>query len=161
MQRVHRARVAAGGREAAIGPGLVVLAGLCRGDHEGLVAPAARRLWGLRVFPDGAGRMARSLADTGGELLVIPNFTLCADTRRGRRPDFSAALPPPAAEGLFDALVGALAGAGHGRVAAGWFGAHMALELVNDGPVTLVLQLGDPAGEGEGGGRAGAGGSTA
>lgn len=141
VQRVRRAAVHEGTRRAAIGPGLVALVGFCRDDGEPVLRRAAEKLAAVRVFPDTDGRLSRSLRDTGGGLLLVPNFTLCGDTRRGNRPDFSAALAPGPAAALFDGLLAALRETGLAEVAAGWFGADMVLELVNDGPVTLVLDL--------------------
>jgi D-tyrosyl-tRNA(Tyr) deacylase len=98
-----------------------------------------QRLLGYRVFSDDAGRMNRSLADTGGELLLVSQFTLAADTDAGMRPSFSTAAPPVEAERIFNQLVEACRGQ-HGRVETGRFGAHMVVSLVNDGPVTFLLQ---------------------
>jgi len=125
----------------AIGPGLCVLVGVEQGDGEAQAARLLERLLAYRVFPDEAGRMDRSLSDTGGGLLLVPQFTLAADTRKGARPSFTPAAAPAEGERLFDHLLD-LARTAHGaeRVAAGRFGAHMAVALVNDGPVTFWLQ---------------------
>lgn len=138
IQRVQRGAVRVRGVEvAAIGTGLVVLVGIERGDGGGHVERAARRLATLRVFDDEAGKMNRGLDEIGGEILVVSQFTLAGAIRRGRRPDFFAAAPPEVAEPLIDELCVRLRR--HGiRVATGVFRAHMEVELVNDGPVTLI-----------------------
>jgi D-tyrosyl-tRNA(Tyr) deacylase len=140
-QRVSGARVVVEGRVAGeIGPGLVVLVGVAEGDGE----PQAERLAGkvarLRVFEDAAGRFDRSLLDTGGAALVVSQFTLIADTGQGNRPSFAAAARPETAEPLYERLCEALRALGV-PVATGVFGARMALELVNDGPVTIVVDV--------------------
>lgn len=140
IQRVSRATVTVDGqRVAAIGPGLLVLAGLERGDGETEITAAARRLATLRVFEDGEGRMNRGLDEVGGEILAVSQFTLAGSIRKGRRPSFDGAMPGEAAEPLFDAFVARLRDQGV-RVATGVFGAMMQVELVNDGPVTLLWQ---------------------
>lgn len=142
MQRVTEAWVeVAGERIAAIGPGLMVLIGVERGDGEKQMERLLERLLNYRVFADADGKMNLSLRDTGGELLLVPQFTLPADTRKGNRPGFSTAAPPELGKALFGALV-ARAADTHRRVAAGEFGAHMRVGLVNDGPVTFWLQVG-------------------
>ena len=122
----------------------VVVEGATVGDIEGgllaLVARLAERLLGYRVFADDAGRMNRSLADTGGGLLLVSQFTLAADTRSGMRPSFTTAAPPAEAERLFNRLVEACRQRHPGRVETGRFGAHMTVSLVNDGPVTFLLR---------------------
>jgi len=140
IQRVTEARVLVdGGIVGEIGPGLCVLIGVTHGDDE----PAARRLaekvWNLRVFADRDAPMQRSLADTTRAALVVSQFTLYGDTRRGRRPSWSAAAPPAVAEPLVESFTAALRSLG-ADVATGRFGADMAVELVNDGPVTLLLE---------------------
>ena len=140
LQRVSEARVSVAGRICGeIGPGLLALIGIRPADD----APAGRRLLerllDFRVFPDQAGRMNRSLRDCGGALLLVPQFTLAADTRSGTRPGFSTAAPPEQARTLFAALV-QQAQALHTPVASGEFGAHMQVQLVNDGPVTFWLE---------------------
>jgi D-tyrosyl-tRNA(Tyr) deacylase len=141
IQRVSRARVSVGGEEvAAIGRGLLVLVGVERGDGSDQVAVAARKLAGLRVFEDEVGKMNLATAEVGGAYLVVSQFTLAGSLDRGRRPSFDGAAPPAEAEPLVDALVGALRGKGL-RVETGRFRATMAVELVNDGPVTFVLEL--------------------
>ena len=139
LQRVARAHVEVDGRViGAIGPGLLVLVGVQRGDTTADGERLLERLLGYRVFDDGEGRMNRSLLDIGGGLLLVPQFTLAADTRRGSRPGFSPAADPAVARDLFTVLL-ATARAAHPGVAAGEFGAHMLVSLVNDGPVTFWL----------------------
>lgn len=140
LQRVREASVSVGGAPvAAIGPGLLVLVGVRPGDDAVAGGQLLERLLAYRVFPDAAGRMNRSLRDTGGGLLLVPQFTLAADTRGGTRPGFSTAAPPELARGLFEDLV-ARARAAHAPVGAGVFGADMQVALVNDGPVTFWLE---------------------
>ena len=126
----------------AIGRGLVVLLGVGRGDAAEDADWLARKTAELRIFPDAAGRFNLSLLDAGGEALVVSQFTLLASTRRGRRPDFTGAAPPEEAEPLVERYVSALAQMGV-RVAAGRFGAHMMVEIRNDGPVTILLDTAD------------------
>jgi D-tyrosyl-tRNA(Tyr) deacylase len=137
VQRVARARVTPGG---AVGPGLCLLVGVSVGDDEALAVAAAGKVARLRIFPDEAGRFDRSLLDTGGAALVVSQFTLLADTRKGNRPSFSEAARPEAAAPLVERFAEALRELGV-PVETGVFGAHMAVELVNDGPVTIVLDL--------------------
>jgi D-aminoacyl-tRNA deacylase len=140
IQRVTRASVTIdGGLIGAIGPGIVALIGVERADTEKNAARLAQRLAGYRIFEDEAGRMNRSVADVGGGLLLVPQFTLAADTRKGARPSFSSAALPERATALFDHLVARL-GEIHEPVATGRFGADMLVELVNRGPVTFWLQ---------------------
>lgn len=140
VQRVAEAEVAVNGEViAAIGRGLLVLVGLGRGDGEAQASWMAAKVAGLRVFADAAGRMNAALGDVGGAVLAVPQFTLLGDCRRGKRPSFDAALPPGEARPLFDRFVALLA-AQVGAVATGRFGAMMQVRLVNDGPVTLVLE---------------------
>ena len=140
LQRVGRASVTVAGRDiAAIGPGLLVLVGVQREDAEVQAARLLERLLGYRVFADAEGRMNRSLKDTGGGLLLVPQFTLAADTQKGTRPGFSTAAEPARAKALFEHLL-TLAKAAHPVVAAGEFGADMQVSLVNDGPVTFLLR---------------------
>jgi D-tyrosyl-tRNA(Tyr) deacylase len=140
LQRVSEASVHVAGREVAgIGPGLLVLVGVRRGDDERDAARLAERLLGYRVFPDAEGRMNRSLADTGGGLLLVPQFTVAANTRKGTRASFTGAAPPEEGRRLFDELV-RHARALHGEVAIGEFGADMRVSLVNEGPVTFWLE---------------------
>ena len=139
VQRAANASVAVDGEVvAAIGPGLVVLLGVASGDSDA----AAQRLGGkvarLRIFEDAQGRFDRSLLDVGGEALVVSQFTLIADTRKGNRPSFTAAAPPEQAEPLYAQFCDALA-AYDVPVKRGTFGARMLVSLANDGPVTIVL----------------------
>jgi len=144
LQRVTEARVTVAGEAiAAIGPGLLVLVGVERHDGEAQADRLLERVLTYRVFPDEEGRMNRSLADTGSGLLLVPQFTLAADTRKGTRPGFSSAAAPEDGERLFGYLV-ARAAAGHGEVASGRFGADMQVGLTNDGPVTFWLQVRPP-----------------
>lgn len=139
VQRVTRASVQAGGEELGrIDAGAVVLAGMGRADTRDVVDRMADKLVGLRYFEDAEGRTNVDIAEAGGELLVVSQFTLHADVRHGRRPGFTSAAPPQQAGPMVDRFVERLRG--HGvTVATGRFGAEMALELVNDGPFTLVL----------------------
>lgn len=140
VQRVSSASVLVGDAVVGdIGPGLCVLVGVAHGDTPASADQMAERLWALRVFEDDDGKMNRSASDLGLELLVVSQFTLCADTSRGRRPSFGPAAPPGEADALIDRLVarGRALGA---RVATGRFGAHMSVSLVNDGPATFVLE---------------------
>jgi D-tyrosyl-tRNA(Tyr) deacylase len=139
VQRVSEARVAVGEEVVgAIGRGLCVLVGVGRDDSETDADWLSRKVVELRVFEDAAGRFAHSLAEVGGELLVVSEFTLYGDCRAGRRPSFSGAAEPGRAEVLYEHFV-ARARARDVTVATGRFRAHMALSLVNDGPVTLIL----------------------
>jgi D-tyrosyl-tRNA(Tyr) deacylase len=141
IQRVTQARVEIDGDDVgAIGPGLLALVGIEAADDETRIARMAQRLLGYRVFGDAQGRMNLSLADTGGGLLLVSQFTLAADTGSGLRPGFSTAAPPAKAEPLFDALVAACRERHDGGVETGRFGAHMVVSLVNDGPVTFLLR---------------------
>jgi len=123
----------------AIGPGLVVLAGFCGGDAAAEVEWMANRVLGLRVFPDEGGNLNRALEDIGGGLVVVPNFTLYGDCRKGRRPSFTDAARPETASPLYDRFVEHLRASGR-PVVSGRFGAHMHVGLVNDGPVTLIIE---------------------
>jgi D-tyrosyl-tRNA(Tyr) deacylase len=135
----HAAVTVNGTRVGEIGPGLVVLLGVTQTDGPDDVAWLARRVAGLRVFADADGRMNLDLASSGGAALVVPQFTLYGDARRGQRPDFTAAARPEHAEPLCVAFCDALARTGL-RVERGVFRAHMVVELVNDGPVTLMVE---------------------
>lgn len=140
LQRVTEAHVSVADEiVAAIGPGLAVLVGVTAADRAANAERLAERLLGYRVFADESGRMNRSLADAGGGLLLVPQFTLAADTRKGRRASFAGAADPETAANLFDRLLAA-ARARHAPVAAGRFGADMRVALVNDGPVTFWLE---------------------
>ncbi len=139
VQRVTRATVSADGEQLGeIGRGAVVLAGIGRDDNAAVVDRMADKLIGLRYFEDEEGRTNRSLADAGGSLLVVSQFTLYADVRRGRRPGFTGAALPDQAVPLLERFVERLRVSGV-EVSTGRFGASMAVELVNDGPFTLVL----------------------
>jgi D-tyrosyl-tRNA(Tyr) deacylase len=147
VQRVERACVEADGRVAGrIGPGLLVLLGATHDDGERQASWLAGKLAGLRVFPDAEGRMNRDVREAGGAALVVPQFTLYGDARRGRRPEFTAAARPEVAAPLFERFCAALSAEGV-RVERGVFRAHMRVELVNDGPVTLMVDT-PPAGAG-------------
>lgn len=140
IQRVSEARVRVDGRTVGeIGPGVLALIGVERDDAEPQAARLLERLLGYRIFADEAGRMNRSLADTGGGLLLVPQFTLAADTRKGTRAGFSTAAEPERARALFGVLL-QQARAAHARVACGEFGAEMQVSLTNEGPVTFWLQ---------------------
>jgi D-tyrosyl-tRNA(Tyr) deacylase len=139
IQRVTEATVSADGETVgSIGRGLLVLLGIAKGDSAHDADKLARKSADLRLFPNADGRFDSSLLDIGGEALVVSQFTLLADMRRGRRPDFTGAAPPEEAEALVDRYVSALAQMGV-RVATGRFGAHMLVEIHNDGPVTILL----------------------
>ena len=129
-----------GATVGAIGRGLCVLVGVTHDDDEAGARRLAAKLWNLRIFDDDAGVMNRSLAEAGGRALVVSQFTLYGDTSRGRRPSWIAAARPEQAEPLVDAVVGALRGLG-AQVETGRFGAEMLVALVNDGPVTLVVEV--------------------
>ncbi len=140
VQRVTRAAVRVAGRPvAAIGPGLLVLVGVEEADGAADVGWLAGKIARIRIFDDGAGRMDRSLAEVSGEVLVVSQFTLHASTRKGNRPSFIRAARPEAAAPLCVALVEAIARESGRPARAGEFGAHMEVELVNDGPVTIWI----------------------
>lgn len=141
IQRVSSARVSVEGRSLGeIGAGLLALIGVERGDGPGQLARLLERVLDYRVFADEAGRMNRSLRDTSGGLLLVPQFTLVADTTSGNSPGFSTAAAPAVAASLFGQFVDA-ARAAHPLVASGEFGAYMQVSLTNDGPVTFWLQV--------------------
>lgn len=141
IQRVSEARVEVDGEVVgAIGAGLLALVAVEPGDGEAQAQRLCERLLGYRVFDDDEGRMNRSLADVGGGLLLVSQFTLAADTRSGMRPGFSTAAPPEEAERVFNQLLQACRQQHPGRVETGRFGAHMVISLVNDGPVTFLLR---------------------
>jgi D-tyrosyl-tRNA(Tyr) deacylase len=137
VQRVARAAVTPGG---AIGPGLCVLLGVAAGDDEAAATRLAEKVARLRIFENEEGRFDRSLLDVGGAALLVSQFTLIADTARGTRPSFSGAARPELAEPLYERFAQALRDLGV-EVATGVFGARMQVELANDGPVTVVLDL--------------------
>ena len=139
MQRVSEAAVEVGGeRVAAIGPGMLVLLGVGRGDGPEQADRLARKLLALRIFDDAEGRMNLSVEDAGGEVLCVSQFTLYGDARKGNRPSFVDAAPPEEAEPLYERVREALGARG------GSFGARMAVSLVNDGPVTVMLETEAP-----------------
>jgi D-aminoacyl-tRNA deacylase len=139
-QRVSEARVSVRGEIVSeIGPGLVVLLGVQRGDGEADVERLTGKVARLRIYEDDVGKFDRSLLDVGGAALVVSQFTLIADTGKGNRPSFAAAAPPEEAEPLYDRFCEGLAAAGV-PVERGIFGARMAVSLVNDGPVTIILE---------------------
>lgn len=150
LQRVSEANVTVDGQEIArIPAGLVVLLAVERSDSELEVNRMLDRLTRYRVFPDPQGRMNLSLADTGGRLLLVPQFTLAADTRKGLRPGFTGAADPGSGRALFALAVRrARHLLGAERVATGEFGAHMQVSLTNDGPVTFWLQVSAPSAPG-------------
>ncbi len=143
LQRVSRASVQVDGETVgAIGAGLVAFVGVAGGDGEMAALRLAEKAAALRIFSDAAGHFNLSLLDTGGEALVISQFTLHADSRRGRRPSFVAAARPEVAEPLVELFATTLEGLGV-RVGRGRFGAHMDVEVFNDGPVTIILDSDD------------------
>ena len=160
LQRVTRASVRVDDREiGAIGLGLLVLLGVGHGDDEATADALARRVCELRIFEDDAGRTNRSLLEVGGAVLLVSQFTLYADTRRGRRPGFTDAAPPERARELWLRVADGIRAQGV-AVALGEFGASMAVELVNDGPFTIWLDTADtakPVADATGSGVAGAG----
>jgi D-aminoacyl-tRNA deacylase len=140
VQRVSRAEVTVGGETCGrIGTGMLVLLGVASGDTEADAKKMAQKIAGLRIFEDGEKKMNLSLAEVGGAMLVVSQFTLLGDCRKGRRPDFTAAAPPDLAEQLYRVFTVAVAAQGI-EVATGRFRAHMQVELVNDGPVTLWIE---------------------
>jgi D-tyrosyl-tRNA(Tyr) deacylase len=139
VQRVTFARVRVDGRMVGeIGRGMLVFAGVEKGDGPNDIAYIAGKVNDLRIFEDAAGKMNVSLAESGGEVLAVSQFTLCGDCRRGRRPSFDAAESPEAAQPLYEGLVAALEKL-NVKVETGEFQAHMDVELTNDGPVTILL----------------------
>ncbi len=139
LQRVSKAAVRVEGEEiGSIGPGLLIFLGVAEGDARGEADWLAEKLAGLRIFSDAAGKMNLSVREAGGAVLVVSQFTLYGDCRRGRRPGFDRAAAPAEADGLYEYFKAKLASLGL-AVASGRFGAHMEVELINDGPVTFVI----------------------
>lgn len=139
LQRVLEAKVEVGNETVArIGPGILALVSFGPGDGRRELEWMAEKIVGLRIFEDADGKMNLALEEVGGDLLVVPNFTLHGDCRRGRRPSFSAAAPPETAQALFEEFLVALKAKGL-NPQAGVFGAHMRVTLTNDGPVTFVI----------------------
>lgn len=140
LQRVSSARVTVGGHTLAqIGPGLVILLGVGQGDEESQGAALAEKIATLRIFEDAQGQMNLSVLDVGGEALVVSQFTLYADARKGRRPSFTDAASPEQARPLVEAFIRSLSQQGV-LTRSGEFGAHMLVEIHNDGPVTILLE---------------------
>jgi len=140
VQRVLRARVEVDGETVGqIRDGLLVFLGVAAGDTESAGRSLAEKLKMLRIFSDDRGKMNRSLADTGGSVLLVSQFTLLGNTKNGRRPSFEEAAPPEEAKRLYEFVIGELRARGV-RVETGVFAAHMAVDSVNDGPVTFVLE---------------------
>jgi D-aminoacyl-tRNA deacylase len=141
LQRVKNGSVTVSGEEiSGIGPGLLLLVGIARGDGEAETDWLAEKVAGLRVFADDDGKMNLDVREAEGEILAVSQFTLLADTRKGKRPSFVEAAPPEEAEMLFDYFCEKLREAGVASVETGSFGAMMDVALVNDGPVTIVLE---------------------
>ena len=144
LQRVSRGEVRVDGQAvAAIGRGVVLFVGFTHDDSEDLFARAVDKIVDLRIFEDEGGKMNRSLRDISGEVIAVPQFTLYGSTKKGRRPSFAHAALPQHAARLFDLFVDALSKTGV-PVQSGVFGAHMEVDLINDGPVTFVLDLAPP-----------------
>jgi D-tyrosyl-tRNA(Tyr) deacylase len=138
VQRVRSAQVSVGGDVVGrIGPGLLVFVGVAEGDGKTDTEYTASKILDLRIFPDGEGRMNRSVVDTGGGVLVVSQFTLLGDVRRGRRPAFGAAAAPEPARVMYEALLARLRE--RSTVETGVFRAEMSVELINDGPVTMLI----------------------
>jgi D-aminoacyl-tRNA deacylase len=141
-QRVSGATVAVDGKTAAsIGEGIVALIGIHKDDGDADIEYITKKIIGVRIFDDEGGVMNRSVADTGGEILLVSQFTLCGDARKGRRPSYSDAMPPDTATLFFAKFVDRFRNE-FNRVQTGVFGAHMVLTLVNDGPVTILFDSG-------------------
>ena len=148
IQRVTEARVEIDQAVVGqIGAGLLVLLAVEPGDTSVQAERMVERLTGYRVFDDGAGRMNLSVTETGGGLLLVPQFTLAADTRRGMRPSFTRAAPPAQGQALFEEVVARARARLGDRVATGRFGAHMRVSLVNDGPVTFWIHVSPATGD--------------
>ena len=143
IQRVSSSRVSVGGKTVGeIGQGLCLLVGVAQGDDERTAARAASKIANLRIFEDSEGKMNRSLLDIGGEVLAISQFTLYADCRKGRRPSFIGAAEPSLANALYESLATDLREMGV-LVKTGMFGAEMKVDIVNEGPVTIILDTAD------------------
>jgi D-tyrosyl-tRNA(Tyr) deacylase len=143
VQRVSRASVSVGGEEVGkIGPGLVVLLGIAAGDTEKDARYLTQKIINLRIFTDSQSKFNLSALDVNGDLLLVSQFTLLADARKGRRPSFTGAAPPEQAEALFNYTVGLCRESGL-KVATGRFQQHMQVEILNDGPVTIMLDSRD------------------
>ncbi len=141
LQRVSQASVSVNGKSLAeISAGYLLLTGLGDGDDRSKLRAMAEKIANMRLFPNEAGRFDKSILDIGGAALVVPQFTLFADTSKGRRPEFFGALKPELARPLVDEFVVTLKEVGVGKVECGEFGAHMMVSLVNDGPVTITLE---------------------
>lgn len=139
LQRVREARVeVAGAVTGSIGPGLLILLGVARDDSDAAATYLAAKVANLRIFSDAAGKMNRSVLDVAGDALVVSQFTLYGDTRKGRRPSFDQAAPPAEANRLYEAFVAELRRLGVARVETGVFQADMQVQLINDGPVTIL-----------------------
>jgi D-tyrosyl-tRNA(Tyr) deacylase len=144
LQRVRRGRVTVSDNVVGeIGPGYVILLGVTQGDGPAEARKLAEKTANLRIFEDEQGRMNRSVLDVAGEILVVSQFTLYAEARKGRRPSFTAAAPPDLAEPLIVRFVEILGELGIKRIATGVFGAHMLVQIENDGPVTILLDTDD------------------
>jgi len=142
VQRVSRAKVSVGGEvQGEIGTGLVVLLGVAQADTQRHAQWLAKKLAGLRVFEDAEGKMNQAFLEVGGAMLVVSQFTLLGDCRKGRRPSFTAAASPEKARALYEFFIRTVRKLGI-EVATGCFRQHMELELVNDGPVTLLVESG-------------------
>ncbi|HAQ56062.1 MAG TPA: D-tyrosyl-tRNA(Tyr) deacylase [Acholeplasmatales bacterium] len=142
VQRVKRACVTVDGTVCGeISHGFLLFVGIAKGDTVATVVKAAKKIAALRVFADDAGKMNRSIADAGGQILSISQFTLLGDVSGGNRPSFTGAMPGPEAEPLFDAFNFELSHTHGLAVSTGVFGAHMDVELTNDGPVTILIEL--------------------
>lgn len=141
LQRVARAEVRVDDQViGAVGRGLLLLVGFGRDDRCSVLQPMAEKISKLRVFPDRQGRLQYSVRDIGGGVLAVPQFTLYAETRRGRRPEFLGAMEPQSARVMFKEFTACMARSGIEHLASGQFGAHMLVSLDNDGPVTLMLE---------------------
>lgn len=142
LQRTTGCEVHIDGKcHSAVGPGLLLLFGTVEGDTEASCAWLADKIANLRIFEDNAGKMNLSALDTGGEIMIVSQFTLYADTRKGRRPSFNGAMAPDEAEKLYERFVELVRNSGL-TVATGSFGAHMDIKFTNHGPVTIILEHG-------------------